>query len=292
MEVFSMASIQKRKKANGEYSYRVRIRVEGAPLITDTFPTRKAAEAFARRMEAEVRDGRYFGREEDKGKTFAKFIDRYIEKELPKNPKSFSKQKMLLSWWKSNLGDYYLCHITPAMIAELRDKLMTEMTPRKSLRTSSTANRYLAALSRAYTICQKEWHWIKENPVLKITRPKENNPRERYLEREEIELLLEACKKSKSPHLYAVTVFALGTGARKGEILGLKWEDLDFKKSIATFRNTKNGSTRTVYLLLPYYAVCKKNKESELPLANLCSQAPMVSVQEISSLPGKGSFRT
>ena len=38
-----MASIQKRKKANGEYSYRVRIRVEGAPLVTETFLTRKEA---------------------------------------------------------------------------------------------------------------------------------------------------------------------------------------------------------------------------------------------------------
>lgn len=80
-----MASIQKRKKANGEYSYRVRIRVEGAPLKTETYPTRKEAEAFARKMEAEIRAGRYFGREEDKEKSFAEFIDRYIEKELPKN---------------------------------------------------------------------------------------------------------------------------------------------------------------------------------------------------------------
>lgn len=54
MEEFSMASIQKRKKANGEYSYRVRIRIEGSPLITETYPTRKEAAAFTRRMESEI----------------------------------------------------------------------------------------------------------------------------------------------------------------------------------------------------------------------------------------------
>lgn len=214
-----MASIQKRKKADGTYSYRIRIRVEGAPLVTETYPTRKQALAFARRMEAEIRAGRYFGREEDKEKTFAEFVDRYIEKELPKNPKGYAKQKALLTWWKIKLGSYFLCHITPSMVAELRDKLMSETTRRNKLRTPSTANRYLAALSRAFNICQKEWHWIKENPVLKITRPKENKSKDRFLDADEINHLLEACRKSKSPHLYAVALFALGTGARKSEIL-------------------------------------------------------------------------
>lgn len=52
-------------------------------------------------MESEIRAGRYFGKEECKEKTFAEFIDRYIEKELPKNPKGYAKQKMLLAWWKN-----------------------------------------------------------------------------------------------------------------------------------------------------------------------------------------------
>lgn len=262
-----MASIQKRKKANGDYSYRVRIRVEGAPFVTNTFPTRKEAIAFARRMEAEIRAGRYFGREEDKEKTFAEFIDRYIEKELPKNPKNYAKQKMLLTWWRSHLGSYFLCHITPAMIAHLRDKLMSEMTQRKKIRTSSTTNRYIAALSKALKIVCKEWHWIKENPVDKISRPKENKPRERYLEVEEINLLLSLCKKSKSPHLYAITVFALATGARKGEILGLKHSDIDYNRSTATFRDTKNGETRTVHLSQPILDILNAEKRKRMVLS-------------------------
>ncbi len=257
-----MASIQKRQKANGEYSYRVRIRVEGAPLVTETYPTRKEALAFARRMEAEIRAGRYFGREEDREKTFAEFIDCYIEKELPKNPKGYAKQKALLTWWKSKLGCYFLCYITPSMIAELRDKLMSETTYRKKLRISSTTNRYLASLSRAFNICQKEMHWIKENPVLKISRPKENSPRERYLDKEEIALLLESCHKSKSPHLYSVVLFAIGTGARRGEILNLKTEDVNFFRATATFRSTKNGTNRTVHLS-PVIMNCLKEESSK-----------------------------
>lgn len=243
-----MASIQKRKKANGEFSYRVRIRVKGSKIVNGTFPTRKEAVTWARRMEADVRADRYFGREESHKRTFAEFIDRYIERELPKNPNGLKKQKMLLSWWNLHLGKYFLAHISAPMIAELRDLLLSETTIRGRLRTSSTTNRYLAALSRAFTICQKEWHWIKENPVRSISRPKENKARERYLEKDEIVRLLEVCKKSKSPHLYPVTIFALATGARKGEILGLRWNDICFERRSATFRDTKNGETRTVHL--------------------------------------------
>jgi integrase len=243
-----VAYIEKRKYASGKLTYRARIRQAGAPDISATFATRNKALKWSQRMEAEIRAGRYFGRQEDKERTVGEFIDRYIEKELPKNPKAYKKQKQLLTWWKIHLGQYFLCYITPAMIAELRDKLMNEVTAKGSLRTSSTANRYLASLSRAFTICVQEWQWMKENPVLKIRRPKENRPKERYLDKEEIDRLLEACRRSKSPHIYAVVLFALGTGARKGEILNLQWDDIDFVRSTAIFRNTKNGSDRTVYL--------------------------------------------
>lgn len=267
MEVFNMASIQKRKKANGEFSYRVRIRVEGAPLVTDTFPTRKEALTFARRMEAEIRAGRYFGREEDKKKTFAEFIDRYIEKELPKNPKGYAKQKMLLTWWKSKLGSYFLCHITPAMIAELRDKLMSELTCRHKLRTASTTNRFISALSRAFTVGINDWQCLKENPVKKISRPKENKAKDRYLSKEEIDRLLAISRKSKSPHLHAVILFLLGTGARKSEVLGLKLEDVDFTRSTAIFKMTKNGDTRTVHLSKQVLDAIRQEKRKRLVMS-------------------------
>lgn len=243
-----MAYIEKRKSPNGKLTYRVRIRQAGSPDISSTFPTRTEAVKWSQRMESEIRRGRYFGHEETQEKTFAEFIDRYIEKELPKNQKAYSKQKMLLTWWKSHLGKYFLCHVTPSLIAEHRDLLLSEKTYCGKLRSTSTTNRYLASLSRAFTICIREWHWTKENPVLKITRPREGKSRERYLEKEEVKILLTACKKSKSLHLYPVTLFALTTGARKGEILGLKWEDVNFKRNNATFRDTKNGEIRSIHL--------------------------------------------
>lgn len=243
-----MAYIQKREHPSGEVTYRARIRLKGAPEISESFSNRKTAKEWALRMEAEIKAGRYFGKEEHKERTFGEFIDRYIEMELPKNPKSLRKLKVQLTWWKKRLKDYFLCHITPSMIATLKDKLLAETTPRGGLRSPSTANRYLAALSRSFTVAVREWGWLEENPLHKVTKFKEGKARERFLTKEEINRLLTACKNSQSPHLYAITLFALSSGARRGEILELKWKDIDFDRKTVIFKKTKNGELRTVPL--------------------------------------------
>jgi integrase len=244
-----MAYIEKRERADGRPVYRVRIRVAGSPDISRNHDTYKEAKRWAQKKEAEIRETRFFPKDLGKEKTFTELVDRYISKELPKKTKGVAKQTQQLQWWKKHLGKYFLCHITAGMIAEIRDdKLLAETTYRGVLRSPSTANRYLAALSQAYSTAVKEWGWIKENPLSKVKRPKEGKARDRYLEKDEITRLLEECRNSQSPYLYAIVLFALATGARKGEILGLKWSDIDFVRGTATFRDTKNGETRTVGL--------------------------------------------
>lgn len=95
---------------------------------------------------------------------------------------------------------------------------------------------------------QKEWEWCSENIALKIRRSKEGKARNRFLEKEEISRLLLACKKSKSPYLYAIVLIALTTCARKGEILSLKWRGIQFDRKKMIFRDNKNGETRSVAL--------------------------------------------
>jgi integrase len=53
--------------------------------------------------------------------------------------------------------------------------------------------------------------------------------------------------------LYAFVLFALTTGARKGEISALEWPQVDLKRRWATFPRTKNGDARGVPLTT---AVC------------------------------------
>ncbi len=245
-----------------------RVRVAGMPDKSATFSSRSQAKIWGQKMEAEIRQGRYFPKQEDKERTFGELIDRYIEKELPKTPKSLAKQSKQLLWWKKQLGSYFLCHISPSMLAGLRDQLLDEKTVRGGLRSPSTVNRYLAALSQALTIAVKEWAWIKENPILKISRPREAKARDKYLEKDGIVRLLNECRKSKSPYLYTIVMFDLATGARRGEILNLKWEDVDFIRSTATFHETKNGETRTVPLSHTVLECLKEERQRRLMVSS------------------------
>lgn len=56
--------------------------------------------------------------------------------------------------------------------------------------------------------------------------------------------------------MYNAVLFSLATVARNGEVLGLKWKDIDFMRKTVTFRDTKNRETRTIPLgniLLPNF---------------------------------------
>jgi integrase len=71
----------------------------------------------------------------------------------------------------------------------------------------------------------------------------------RFLNDEERARLFDACKASKYPRLYALALMAMLTGARKGELLGLRWRDVDLEAGVAMLGKTKNGDRRTLVLL-------------------------------------------
>lgn len=91
--------------------------------------------------------------------------------------------------------------------------------------------------------------WIDENPCENLLKLKENPKKRRILTPEEEIRLLEACKSSKNPYLYCITLIAITTGARKGEILNLTWDCIDFKNRLASIKDSKNGRPRKIGLV-------------------------------------------
>jgi len=246
-----MANIQQRISNAGEVSYRVQVRLRGYPTQTATFKRKTDAKNWAQKTEAAIRDGRHFPSSESKRRTLGDLVDKRLKEIEEKKPHAYKKQKQLLSWWKDELGDYSLARITPALIAERRDKLLAENigtpdVPRK--RTAPTANRYLAALSKAYTQAMREWHWrLHESPVRRVSRGEESRGVVRWLSDDERERLLRACADAQAPRwLHPLVLLALTTGGRRGELLGLTWTDFDQARGTVTFQKTKNGERRTV----------------------------------------------
>jgi len=140
----------------------------------------------------------------------------------------------------------------PPLLVEARDRLTKRTRVDGTPISPASVNRYLAALSVVLSTAASEWFWIPANPMTSVSRLKERNARRRYLadqgDDSELARLLDACRVSESPHLYAAVLLSLTTGGRQQEVLGLQWRDLDFEAGTATFRHTKNGDARTVGL--------------------------------------------
>ncbi len=248
-----MATVQKRtwidKEGGQRTSYRVQVRKRGFPPVTATFDRKTDADKWARETEADMARRRYFPQHEAGRHTLADLVDRQLESVKIDRPHDYERQRIILGWWKEKLGDYTLATITPDLIGRHRDQLQT-----KEGLAPATVNRYLSALSKAFNNAVKEWHWLPDNPLRNVSKKKEPKGRERHLSKDkELPALLDACRESEYKPLYLIVLFALTTGMRRGELLGLRWQDIDLERRTAVLHNTKNGDRRSV-LIVPEVA--------------------------------------
>lgn len=241
-----MGTIREFRKKDGTISYHAEVRMRGHKPERGCFRTRTLAKEWIQDIESAIRDGRHTKTTEAKKHTVGEMIDRFISQWLPKYPKGKEKQTALLTWWKTRLGHLLLADLTSSVIAEARDFLLNEKTRRKKVRSPSTVNRYLAALSKTLSIAVKEWEWLDDSPMRKVTKPKEAPGRDRFLSPDEKERLMAACKASPNPFLYPLVGLSILTGMRFGELIKLNWEDVDFNQRTIVLRETKNGDRRVI----------------------------------------------
>ncbi len=258
-----MASFTKYEGKRGT-TYKATVRLRGYPTQTETFKRLTDAKKWATDIESDMSNGRHFPTNEARKRTLTELIDRYIRDELRKKPRSEAKQKSQLEWWKKQIGGRTLIQVTPALLAECRDKLINEpyVTIRKEKqkdgsckevkterkRLPPTANRYIAALSHVFTVAVKEWRWLERNPFGNVRRNKESEGIVRFLSDDERDRLLKACKESRNKLLYTIVLLDISSGGRYSEIMKLTWEDVSFELRRIILRDTKNGETRAVPL--------------------------------------------
>lgn len=243
-----MATIETRPNPDGKPAYRVKVRLRGHPVQSASFTRLTDARRWAQAVEVAIRDGRYFKSVEAKRHTLADLIDRYIREVVPNRQANGRNTTRMLKYWRKELGALTLADVTPALIAEQRSKLLGGKTHRGTPRGPATVVRYLSALSHVYTVAMKEWQWVDDSPLRRVTKPKEPRGRCRFLSDDERAALLEACRASQSPSLYIAVVLALSTGMRRGEILSLRWPQVDVARGHITLEQTKNGDRRGIPL--------------------------------------------
>ena len=254
-----MGTIKERKTKKGKVSFDAEVRHTGQKPFYKSFVRLTDAKSWIQDTESSLRNGRILPETEAQRHTLSEAIERYLLEEVQKKPKVMEDHVRCLAWFKTQAGSKYLCDVTPALISQLKGLFLRGVTRYNLPRKPQTWNRYLSVLSCVLQLCTNDWEWMEFNPARRVRREKEAPGRARFLSEAEREKLLDICKESCSPNLYAIVVLALSTGMRRGEMLYLTWDQIDLNSGVLILEETKNGERRRVTIRAHALEVLRKH---------------------------------
>ena len=234
-----MASITQRSG-----SYRVRIFRKNDKPISKSFSSEPEAAQWLKKIQAQLELGLY--QEEVKNQVslkvgFSEAVEKYIPAHSVHKGNHQTEAgilRILASRWESRS----LSAISKQDIVLLKDDLLAKG------RAASTVNHYLNALSQLYQIAINEWGLKVTNPITGIKRMSEPQGRMKRLSIDAETVLIACCHELNLDYIADIIAVAIETGMRCGEILSMRWEDVDFINRRVLLRETKNGDSRQVPL--------------------------------------------
>jgi integrase len=228
-----MASIQKVVNKKG-VSYRVYIRRKGLPNISKTFLSKKQASLFALKLEDSSQNHQAYSSK----LSFNELVESYLSNAyLGTRPQM---QRSRLKHWLGILGDKSIIDINRSDVEAGLRSLPEGLS-------NTTINKYKKLVSVVFNYGIRELGLL-DNPTRYIRSLPEKKGRTRYLSDNERERLFEACRDSKWDKLYLLVLMAITTGARRGELLSLRWNNLDIDKQTAYVMTSKNGEPKVLPL--------------------------------------------
>lgn len=256
-----MASIQKR---NG--SYRVRIKHQGRFIDSKTFGTKPEALDWGKQIEAKLQLGLYLG----PSKTEKLSQEVLFEVAATHYMRTHSIHKRIVRCETSRLqilikrwGYLPISKVDKFSVITLRDDLL------KMGRSGETINHYFNTISKLFQMLNDEWDLDITNPIKGIKRMPPSQGRAKRVNDELESLLLSGCNQLSLPLLRSIIQFAIQTGMRRGEIMGLSWLDIDLPNRKAYLHQTKNGEPRQVpltRLAITILEALPKDEEKVFPM--------------------------
>ena len=229
-----MASITKHGK-----KWRAQI-ARGGVRRSKVFLTKQEARDWAALQEAGLRDGK----SKECTLPFSDILRRYGREVSPSKAGHLWEVARVEKLCVDPLGSVRMCDLSAVELADWRDRRLKDVAP-------GTVRRERVFLSSVLTQARKEWKLIDVNPMADVAAPKEPPPRDRLVTDDELDkLIFIAGKDLTSARARAVHAFrfALETGMRAGEILGLTSVSIDHEARVAHLSKTKNGDKRDVPL--------------------------------------------
>jgi integrase len=170
-------------------------------------------------------------------KTFREVSTEYLSRW---NKKDYTGQMQRINYWCQIFGDRIMTDIDIFDLREHIDSMIDEG------QRPTTINRKKAVLSSVYKFALSRGY-IDANIVRNVVIDDDTKRRDRVLSDDERKSLIKACKESHWDKLYLLVLMALTTGARKGELMSLRWCDVGFKDNTGYLGDTKNGNSRELH---------------------------------------------
>lgn len=230
------------KRAGSPYWY-VGLRDGSGNRVKRTTGTtsRQEAEELAAKWKLEARQQRLWGTQPSR--TFDELMLAYVKATQGKR-----------SNWSRDL--YNLRRLQPVFTGRVlgdlkRSDVRRYIEQRKAQGiANATINREVGLLSSAINHARSEWDWDIPNPAERM-RLSEGDGRKRFATVAEVVTLIKAAELHKrAPYLADLIRVAVNTGCRRGELLGLRWSQVDLEGGVIRLEgsDTKNGKPRIVPL--------------------------------------------
>ena len=258
-------SIEKR----GKNSYRLTVSegfdLNGKPMIhrKTVHGTKKDAEVELAKFVTEVQNGLVIDGKSLKFSEFTEIWKRdYGSKELA--PSTYKRYcRMLETRLLPYFGHFYINKIKPTDIMKFYDLLEkdTQLVRKKGNNGSKTKKPLSGKtilehhrLLRAMLHKAVYWQLIVANPAERVQPPKARKPKRRSYDDEQTKILLENLEllSSEDTKYKVAIILTVFTGVRLGELMGLEWQDVDFKNGIISInRSSQYLSDMGVFTKVP-----------------------------------------
>lgn len=220
--------------------------------------SKSVAEAALNKVLVEIAENKYLDIRKEPRVKFEDFAKEYLETHS-KGKRSYYTDSKIVGLLNRCFGNKYLYEVTSMDVLKFKNERAEQVK-------HGTVNRSLTVLKSMFNRAI-EWGRATQNPCKSVKNFKENNQRERYLtEEEEVRLLA-----NSNEYLKAIVTVALHSGMRKGEILRLKWKDIDIEHRFISLYETKNGEGRKVAMnqtMLNTISTIAKHPNSEYVFCN------------------------
>ena len=233
----------RRQKYKSKVSFQVQVKRTGFKTLVRSFQTRTEAKKWARSMENKLDRGDYSDYSEASKVTLGDLFNRYVKENKHKSKKQWRNEEyrkdQLLN---DTISDINLLRFSTRHLAEFRDRRLQQVKP-------STFNKDFNFISVVISTAMNDWGiYLPHNPCKIMKREREVKPRNRILETSEQTKLLEASSLSSNIYLEPMVAFSIETAIRQGELLKIKYDDINWNKRLLTLYDTKNGEDRTIPL--------------------------------------------